>query len=477
MNASRTLLILGTATLAACGGGSDRVAGIDGGGSPAPVANDIVAQGRITGFGSVIVNGVRYDTSGATITIDDEPGTESDLAIGQVVVVTGTVNTAGTEGTATSVVFDDAVEGPIDAIDVANGTLTVLGQTVRVNADTSFEDDIEPESLEGLSVGDIVEVSGYFDADGVIVATHIELEDAGSDFEVTGVAQNVDSAAMTFEINALVVDYSMAMLEDFPNGAPEDGQRVEAKGSALGANGELLATEVEFEDDGFDLDDGDDVEIEGLITRFASATDFDVNGLPVTTNGGTEYENGSSADLALNVRVEVEGEIDANGVLVADEIEFEEEGVIRIAAPVEAVDADSLTLLGIQIAVGVQTEFDDQSDADVRSFSLADVNVGDFVEVRAFDDMGALRATRLERDDDDDEVSLRGFVDAVSDPEFTILGVTILTDGATEFEDDDDSVISAADFFARALGRLVEAEGALLNGGILADEVEFEDDD
>ena len=476
MKPSRALLFLGTAAVTACGGSDGQVAGIDGSGAPAPVATDITSQGTITGFGSVIVNGVRFDTSGATITIDGAVGTEADLAVGQIVVVRGTLDPDGTSGTASTVDFDDAVEGPIESIDLGNDSMVVLGQTVFVTADTSFEDDIDPAGLDGLNVGDIVEVSGYLDANGDIAATHIELEDPGDEFEVTGFAQNVDTAVMTLEIGALVLDYSGAMLDDFPNGMPEDGQLVEAKGTALGGNGELLATELEFKGNDVDFDDGDDVEIEGLITRFVSATDFDVNGIPVTTNASTEYERGSAADLALNVRVEVEGEANSSGVIVADEIEFEQEGELRIAGLVEDVQGDRLTVLGIEVLVDAQTEFDDQSDQDVQNFDLSDVNVGDYVEIRGFEDMGAFNATRLERDDDPGEVELRGFVDAVNDPEFTILGVTIQTNSSTDFEDDDVQ-IGAGEFFGQALGRLVEAQGQLQGAVIVADEVELEDDD
>lgn len=476
MKPSKCLLVLGTAFVVACGGGGNQMTGIDGGGSPAPVATNIVSQGTITGFGSVIVNGVRYDTGSATINLDGSPGVETDLAVGQIVVVKGTISDDGTTGTATSVDFDDAVEGPIESIDLANDSMTVLGQLVLVNGDTVYEDDINPDSLEGLNVGDIVEVSGNIDANGDIVATYIELEDPGSDFEVTGFAMNVDSGAFTFEINSLVVDYSAASLDDFPNGGPENGQLVEAKGNMLGGAGELIATEVEFEGNDFDVDDGDEVEIEGFITRFNSATDFDVSGIAVTTNASTEFENGSSANLALNVKVEVDGEINAAGILVADEVDFEEEGIIRIAALVQDVQSDRLTLLGIEVTVNVQTEFDDESAMDVQNFSFSDVNVGDYVEVRGFDSAGTIVATRLERDDDEGEVSLRGFVEAVADPEFTILGVTIQTNAGTEFEDDD-VPLTPVEFFSQAMGRLVEAEGVLLNGAIVAEEVEFEDDD
>ena len=145
----------------------------------------VVSKGTITGFGSVIVNGVRYDTSSASFDIDGSAGAQSDLSVGDVVTIRGTVNDDGTSPTAASVTFDDAVEGPVEAINTTAGTITVLGQRVLIGADTSFDDSIVPASIDGLAVTDIVEVSGLFRADGSIGATRIELKPAGSEFEVT----------------------------------------------------------------------------------------------------------------------------------------------------------------------------------------------------------------------------------------------------------------------------------------------------
>ena len=476
MRAKQLLLVLAVAGgVSACGGGSSgSVAGIDGGGAlPPPVATAVATQGRITGFGSIIVNGVRYDTSSANITIDDEPGSESDLAVGQVVTILGTINADGRTGVAASVEFDDVVEGPIESIDVTGGSMVVLKQTVVVDGDTAFDDGISPKSLEGLAVDDVVEVSGYRRADGTIVATHIEREDSPDGFETTGFVENVDAAAMTFDIAGLVVDYSSAMLEGFASGMPENGQRVEVEGQVLGASGELIATEVELEDFDFDDQDGE-VEIEGLITRFASPTDFDVNGIPVTTTASTQFEYGSSADLALDRRVEVEGSFNDSGILVAREVEFENEGTVRVGGTVEATGASQITVLGLVFLVNSGTEFEDDSELDLPTFSFADVDVGDYVEVRAYEDGSDLIATRLERDDNPGTVFVRGVVDSVSDPDFTILGVTVQTHGQTEFEDANELPISPATFFAEAEGRLVEAEGANVNGAIVAEKVEFE---
>ena len=464
------LMMTAALVIASCGGGGEKVAGIDGRGNPAPVG--IVSKGTISGFGSITVNGVTYDTSAALFGIDGRGGAQSDLAVGHVVVVEGTINEDGTSPIADTVTFDDVVEGPITDIDAVAQTMTVLGQLVRVDADTSFDDGIVPASLDGLAVTNIVEVSGFVLADGSISATRIELKPAGGELEITGNVSNV--VGTTFEINGFVVDFSAAMLENLPNGAPESGQRVEAKGDNLNGAGQLAATRVEFK--GNDLgEDGDLAELEGFITRFASATDFDVEGVPVSTNAQTVYENGTSADLALNRKVEVEGDINAAGVLVAEKVEIKASGFVRVESLVEDVQASQLTVLGIVIRVDGSTRFEDKSSEDREPFNLSHIVVGNYVEIRGYEDAGGVVATLLEREDFDGEVSLRGFVENVNDPEFTILGVNIATGAATTFSDRDESPLTPNEFFAQANGRLVEASGTLNGATIVAEEVEFED--
>ena len=141
MKLQPTVILIGTLVMASCGGGGEQVAGIDSRGAPSAVG--IVAKGTITGFGSVIVNGQTFSTNSATFTIDGQPGTQSDLAVGDVVMIEGTITDGGAP-VASSVTYDDAVEGPIIDIDLAAQTLTVLGQLVRVDSATSFDDGISP---------------------------------------------------------------------------------------------------------------------------------------------------------------------------------------------------------------------------------------------------------------------------------------------------------------------------------------------
>ena len=473
-------------TLVACGGGGGggTVSVPPTGGNPPPTAGigrSGIASGPIANFGSVIVNGVRYDTDSATFTVNDAPGSQSDLKVGQVVVVTGTIDNNGTTGTADTVFFDDNVKGPIQSIDVPNNQLVVLGQTVLVTADTSFDDSISSRSLAGLNVGDIVEVSGLVNANGDISATRIELKPAGTQLEVHGLVSAHDAGNMRFNINALVVDYSSATLDNFPGGQISDGDPVEAKGMTFGAGGELIATQVELENPLANGADGDRIEIEGFITRFASATDFDVSGLAVTTTGSTVFEGGAAGDLGLNIKVEVEGDLNSSGVLVAEKVDIRRAKAVRATANLDSVDAanNSVVLLGITVKIDALTRIEDKSSADVEPLTLSDVNVGDYVEIRGSEFPAGSReilATIFEREDSDPDTELQGFVEVISEPSLAILGVTIETNGSTVFRDVNDNVISSVEFFNQLdINDLVKATGTeSTDTSITAREVEFE---
>ena len=477
--------------LTACGGGG----GDDGGAQNPPenpptnppptggIGRSGIALGPISTFGSIVVNGVRYETDSATFTIDDMPGTQDDLRVGQVVTVKGTIDDdgMGTTGSADEVIFDENVEGPVESVDVAGSQLVVLGQTVLVRPETSFDDSFSPASPEGVNPGQIVGVSGQIDADGNIVATRIEPKPAASQYEVRGTVNGLDTANLRFNINSLVIDYSSATLDDFPSGQISEGDFVEAKGSSLGAGGELLATQVELESFLPGGNEGDRIEIEGFVTRFASAQDFDVAGQPVTTTSNTAFEGGAATDLALNVKLEAEGDIDANGVLVATKIDIRRAKAVRLTANTDSVDAanNSLVVLGITIEVDGLTRFEDKSDADVDPLTLADISAGDYLEIRGGEfpaGSGTILATILEREDPDTEAILQGFVESTSEPSFEILGVTVNTNGSTVFRDVNDNVISATDFFDQvAINDLVKVQGSEASDTtITATEVEFE---
>jgi cytoskeletal protein CcmA (bactofilin family) len=438
--------------------------------------------GPITGFGSVIVNGTTYNTDDAVFTKDGQPATQDDFSVGQVVVVKGSIDDDGTNATADSVEFDDVVEGPVSSHNTTTGEFVVLGQTVRITATTSFDD--TPPCPADLTA-EIVEVSGLADANGVIDATRIECRDGTWDgvMEVNGIVSGHNAGATTFMINGLEVDYSGAAVDNFPTaGVINNDDPVEAKGTTLNGN-TLVATRVEYKGNRFADDEGDFAEIEGFITRFSSATDFDVSGLPVTTTGSTTYEGGTAADLGLNLKVEVEGVFDANGVLVAAKVDIKSSTAVRVTGNLDSVSGNTLTILGITVNTdSLTTRFEDKSDADVDPLRVGDLNSGDYVEIRGQEQpVGQITAMIVERDDPDTRTELRGFVESENEPNLTVLGVTIATTGATVYRDSRGSTevpMSAVDFWAAVqTGSLVDARGTATGDTTLtATELELEGD-
>ena len=462
----RILLALAlSAALFACGGGYGGMGG-SGTASIASRGPASVAVGPITGFGSVHLNGKRFQTTSAAIKIDGQTATQGDLHVGDVVEVRGHHDSTSGDDVADEIEMHSDVQGPVDSIDAVGNRLVVLGQSVVVSADTSYDDGISPASLAGVAVGDILEVSGMRAANGDIDATRIERKPAGASFHVIGTASSTDATAKTLSINALAVDFAAATLVDFPSAGPTDGDLLEAEGTTLGAAGQLLATKLELRT-GKELkaDHDGEAEIEGLVTRFAAATDFDVAGRAVSTSATTVFEGGGAADLALNVRVEVEGVIDSTGVLAATKVRIERAANVRILAQADAVDATAgtVTVLGVTVSVTPMTRFGDHGPQQVGNFGLASVHSGDWLEIRGFESPAGSNlvvATRLERREAEASVRLAGAVRAATAPNFTILSVTVATTATTQFTDAARATTTAVSFFTGLVGQHAQVSGS-----------------
>ena len=63
----------------------------------------------------------------------------------------------------------------------------------------------------------------------------------------------------------------------------------------------------------------------GEVGGTCPAVVFTVNGTTIATDGDTEFDDGTCADLREGTLIEVEGELQADGRVVASEVEFESE--------------------------------------------------------------------------------------------------------------------------------------------------------
>lgn len=452
-----TAPLIGAFLLAACGGG------IEGTG--------VVSSGAVTAktSGSIDVNGVSYNTTGSSITVDGVLASTADLKTGQSVIVTGTSSSA-TSGTANLVAVDTMVKGPVDVV-YNSGTqvLGVLGQDVQVTNQTVIDSSVAGGAGVGaLIVNDLVKVYGHVRADGVIEATLIEDGTGLTGYKVIGTARTI--VATSFTIGGLTIDISGADLTNLAGGKPTDGQLVEAKGSTtLGAGGELVASKVEPA--GVAGTTTAHVELEGFVTVMTTPSPttpaFEIGDVSVVTTGSTLFEGGLPGDIDVGSKLEVEGSLSA-GTLTATKVSFRYN--VRLEGDVATyTGGNTITIDGLG---GITVTLDALTD------QRNPVTVGNHFRLRGYKTgPGTVVATRFEdRGAADPQVILQGPVEAeVPGTSVTILGITADTGSVSTFRDVSDTAITSTRFYDLVdINSLVKASGTL-SGSITWTQMELED--
>lgn len=487
MRFAKSLIALTVTTaLTACGGSGSSDNNVS---NPPPgddntggTSTTVYTEGVITGFGSVYVNGQRYRSENADIALANNPAaTEGDLKVGMVVSLAASSSDNGEDPEATNIRYEEHLQGPISFIDTEAEVIEVLGQEVVYNDLTEF-DEVE---LADLTVGDIIEVSGYINEDGDFYATRIELENDEDEFKLKGDVSGLDTTAQTFMINELTIDYSGAEFDDMSADELEDGLYVKVEGTEFDAETlTLIATDVENKDnDAEDFDDADEIKISGIVSNYdETAGTFEVNQYSFTVTDETEFEDGPADRLTNGVRVKVEAEYDGEQ-LIAEEIEFIAKDARQVSeGQVTELDAEAqaFVLNGITFVVDEDTTYLDTSGQGARTFNYDDIAVNDWLKVIAvIDDNGDYVALKIKRTEEDDrEGEIKGIASDVSLEGMTVAGVQVAFNEQTEFEDEDD--LTPEEFvalFSAETDIEVEVEGEYDGEILIASEVEIERED
>jgi hypothetical protein len=420
--------------------------------------------GPVAGFGSVIVNGVEYDDTGIDNTgidntnfFDDHGRTKADLVPGMMIKVTatGVSDTSGT-GTATKIEVLRHVDGPLDdnGVTLATNRMMVIGQTVVVDTTTVFDNVVVGSLVDLAAIDNLakagnrpeLEIHGIADNTGTIHATFVhkwfDNVVAGRVVQVKGTVANHNIVRKTFTLGSSTVSYTAR-----PAGL-DNGIFAEVKGTYRTTDNTLLATTITVEDPTADQGVGDLVKVEGYVNRIiVLGTQFELLGADglqkVNWPVGTEFRDGSTADLRAGARVEVEGKRNLDGTLAANAISFRKPSTIRMdtTVTVPTYPPDSLVLFGKTVFVNSLTQYKDSRDG-LRTFGLATIVTGDTLRVSAFldnstvpDRIVASRVERIAAFSTNDRNILQGTVEAKSLGAFlTILGITVETShGSTEF--------------------------------------------
>lgn len=364
--------------LAGCGGGGDGPVAGNGVG----VGGTGVVLGPVTGFGSIIVNGIRFDDSSASVLDDD--GLTGTVKLGMMVTVeSGAVTVADASGLAsaraTTIVAASEIKGPVTT--KGTNTLTVLGQTVTVDTSTIYDN--LPSGLAGIVPGGLVEIYATPSGPGTWVATRIEGKSALAEYKVSGLVGSATNA--TFTLGGVTISYGVL------SARPQNGDRVRVKLDPASGPGVYTATKISSA--ALTLSDGVRAELEGVVTDFASLASFKINGQPVDASGAAvSVLNGP---IANGQKVEVEGVV-SQGVLVATKVERKLGGAeTRLFGQIQSANAADKTL----VVRGVTVVYDDNTELnDLTAEQLDDV--GTNLEVRGYQEPNGVRvlATRIKLD-------------------------------------------------------------------------------
>jgi Domain of unknown function (DUF5666) len=316
---SALLALAGSAVqLAGCGGGGG-FAGLSSGGTGS------FTSGTITGLGSIIVNGIRYDDSAATVKTREGTGSSNGaLRVGMVVSVQGSTVTPATTvgGTATAtanrITYGSEWTGPVDGNPVGN-TFKVLGQTVDVLATTIFEG--VATQLSAIAIGQYVEVYGYVDtATGNLQATRVESTlTQPTQFEWSGIVESLSSASFVMGNPDRTINFTAST----PGGGNLSVGRfihLTLPNTVTGIGPwSAIRIDDQYQPIGdLGVSDDHEAEIHGIVTSKTSATNFSVNGIPVDARLASV-----PSSLAVGDDVEIHGTV-LNGIILASRVEVED---------------------------------------------------------------------------------------------------------------------------------------------------------
>lgn len=379
-----TAIVSATLVIAACGGGgagtSGSVASSAASTSSTTSATETpTAIGAITGFGSIVVDGVTYDDSSAAIEVESSPGRKSlaEAKLGHRVLLS-----LRTDGKLGRVELLPEVQGAVTAVDATAGKLVINGQTIVVNADaavgpvTAFGNGYT--SLADVLVGDNVEVHGTQSTDSsgaaVITATRIEKRVAAeSMLRASGYIQNLAASGSSFTLGGLTVSY--AGVTPSPTGSTlANGTYVSVMATTPISGSTMTASAIRVLNPKSVIS-AEVVRVAGVVAGYdAKTSSFTINGLQVKASTASLQPTGAS--LASGKYARVTGSIDSAGALVATEIQLRD----STKPPVELKGSiTSFTSLADFRVRGVQV--DASAVTTLTNCPTTGLAVGQFVQV------------------------------------------------------------------------------------------------
>lgn len=373
-----------------------------------------ISSGPISGFGSIIVNGVHFDVSDAEIFVEDIAVAEEALQPGMIVTVYSDMDVGGETGRASRVIFSFDLIAVIDEITADHMMFIAQGQRVLLDEMTV----LDGHFLAELAVGDQVYVSGQKDSSGDLLARYIGAsgiqhsavlvddsvaslsEDESANeiaplaVKLTGSVDGLNRLDQRFMLGLQVIDYSQAGFPDASVEILQDGASIWLEGRV--EDDVLVAAQIKLTPE---LDvTGRGVLLDGLVTRVILPDKFELQGLVVRFDETTFFVDGDASTLAEGLALVVRGEASEEAI-VASELRFKSPSLIQYEGIVMSISGDQILLVDSSVTVVAATLMLDRSRLALRRFSVADIRSGDRLNVFGYQSDEGVVLTRLERVD------------------------------------------------------------------------------
>lgn len=482
--------------MAACGGGA-------GGSTPGSGGSANSAVGEIVGFGSVIVNGIEFSRKAGLaddrvrLGFDNISGAgEGRLKVGMMVRIKGTFDSATGRGEYEAIEFQPELRGRLDSVNEVADTVTIMGRTVQIEPGSQFDNLRDLSELTAdVAGGDRpeLEISGNLDDRGVLHATRVakaaqNFADNGP-VEIKGAIASVDTG--TFTIGGVTVSTTGAIFANMTAADIASGLLVEVKGAFDTTTNTIRSARIERKR-AVEAEVDDRVLVKGVAAGAIGDNSFALNGpngaITVRTAGATFSRNGvvaTSAIVTAGTRLQVEGSLDATGAILATKVAVEIEKTVKLRGGLSAKDsaAGTLAVNAVTATVVAGTRFIDSSSARLSPFTLADLSVGDNVEVAGFvNAAGEVVATQVQRFSlPVSRTFVQGPVSAATAGNVSILGITVTVGVGTRYQRPDKTPFPGGEVaFISAIEpgvTVVKASGTFAAPGSIdarAGEVQFE---
>ena len=353
----RKWLLASAAALTGCGGGGVNL----GSALPGTGGTGIGVQGTITGFGSVIVNGTKFDDQSAGIYLDGSLASSADLRIGLVANISGSLDAGAANGTASRIDVWSVASGLLHVVDLTGTTFQLMGMQFVTDLSTVFEGIAGIASIASDTTISVWAIQTSADAHQWL-ATRIKAHTTATNQVVT-----------TGLFNATASTFNGMLL----GGIALTGF---AEGELIRVAGTLDITTNTLSVIGFTAIGADDllpltgkVELEGVVTRVTDSNHFALGTVPIDA---TTADRGSDTQsISAGTFLEVTGAMQG-GILVASKLEIQDSSSamqVDISGTVE-------TFASVSDFV-VRGQRCDASNAGIQSGSLANLRVDAKVRV------------------------------------------------------------------------------------------------